>query len=219
MKNIYVVNESTLVTDTAAWNMAWVLDRQARYDLGKSGWRSDIRVGLLAKSTPIPNGGAVLHLLDTSDTPGALGYHSEDGNDVPFARVFVQTTIQNGGSPSEVASHEMAEMIGDEHVNLSALDGSGSKLYALELGDPVQGTGYTIAGVRVANFALPSYFDPGGKPPFDFEGVLKAPFTIAPQGYMSVLDLANYKAGWTQVLGSERTAPPSPELDDRLSQR
>lgn len=227
--DVYLVNQSAQLTDQQAWNIAWALDYQARYHIGRSGWRSDVRVIFLpgGGQAKIPAGGRVLHMLDTSDQPGALGYHDENGNEVAFARVFVATSVQDGQQASEVASHELAELIADEHVNLSALTGDSKRLYAVEVGDPVQGTGYDlgaaegrVTGVRVANFALPAYFDPRTTTEkVDFRGVLSAPFTIAPQGYMSYIDTTNFGAGWQQTLGSERTGPPAPDSDDRLVRR
>lgn len=227
--DVYLVNESTGLTDQQAWNIAWALDYQARFHIGRSGWRSDVRVIYLpgGAQARIPAGGRVLHMLDTSDQPGALGYHDEDGNEVAFARVFVATAQQDGQQASEVASHELAELIADEHVNLSALTADSKRLYALEVGDPVQGTGYDLGapenrtvGVRVANFALPAWFDPNTKTErVDFRGVLSAPFQIAPQGYVSFIDTAQFGQGWQQQLGAERTTPPTPDQDDRLGRR
>src|SRR5438309_10173156 len=139
----------------------------------------------------------MLHLLDNSDQQGALGYHDEDGNEVPYARVFVETTQQAGDSVSECASHELLEMMADPNVNLCAINQQGNRLYAVEVGDPVQGTGYDVGapegktvGIQVANFALPSYFDPNSQAgrKLDFRGVLSAPSTVGPQAYMSYVD-------------------------------
>jgi hypothetical protein len=217
--DIYLVNESTALSDLDAWRIAWALDYQAHYHFGRSGWRSDVRCIYLpgGGQARVPLHGMILHLLDDSDTPGALGYHDEDGNDVPYAKVFVKTAIAAGDSPCEVSSHELLELAVDPNVNLSALTGDGSRLYALEVGDPVQGTGYDVGvlegrttGLTVANFALPSFFDPNTKvPQVDFRGVLSAPFTMTPGGYMSYVDLTNVSAGWQQEFGQARSEAPT----------
>lgn len=228
-RTVYLVNESSVLAPAQAWNIAWALDYQGTYHYGRSGWRSDVRCvyALGGANARIPAGGAILHALDTSDQQGALGYHDEDGNEVPYGRFFVKTALADGQQPSEVASHEFLELLTDEHVNLTALTGDQSKLYALEVGDPVQGTGYDVGepegrvtGIRVANFVLPPYFDPNTKAEqVDFRGVLKAPFTVGAQGYVSYLDLSNPSAGWQQQVGADRTAPVTPDRDDRLGRR
>lgn len=226
---VYLVNESSVLTEVEAFNIAWALNYQAQFHYGRSGWRSDVNCIYLpgGGNARIPAGGAVLHLLDTCDVAGALGYHDEDGNEVAYARVGVKTAQQNGQQPSEVASHELLELATDPNVNLAAVTGDMKRLIPIEVGDPVQGSGYDVGepegrpvGVKVANFALPAYFDPNTKSEkVDFRGVLKVPFTIAPQGYLSYLDLTNVAAGWKQQLGAERTTPAAPGSDDRLGRR
>src|SRR5215831_19305288 len=174
MLTIYAINETTTLEEKDVFNICWAVNHQLVYHYGPS-WRSDVRLVYVPKAIGAPDpprlhGKAVLHFLDTSDQQGALGYHDQDGNEVPSAKVFVKDAVEGGDVPSEVASHEALELATDPHVNLSALTGDGSRLYALEVGDPVQGTGYDVGqpavgvgtptGITVANFALPSYFDP-----------------------------------------------------------
>jgi hypothetical protein len=210
--NVYLINESTVISDADAANIAGALDAQAQHDFGTSGWRPDVCCAFLAggANAVIPAGGFLLHLLDTSDQSGALGYHDEDGNEVCYAKIFAKTAQEAGDAVSEVASHELLELAVDPHCNLSALTGDGSKLYALEVGDPVQGTGYPIGSLTVANFVLPAYFDPNTKSEkLDFRGVLKAPFTLTPGGYASYVDLTNVSKGWQQQFGQERSEAPT----------
>lgn len=225
--NIYFVNESSL-TDLEAWRIAWACDYQARFHYGRSGWRSDVRCSFIpgGASATIPAGGAVMHLLDTADQPGALGYHDEDGNEIAYGRVFVQTTQQAGEQVSEVAAHETLELATDPHINLTAPTGDLKRLYAVEVGDPVQGNGYDLGapegrqvGITVCDFTLPSYYDPNTQAnrPTSFRGSVKGPFALAAQGYYSFIDLTDVAAGWRQQVGQERTRPVPP--DDRLDRR
>lgn len=229
MEQVVVVNESSLLDDKQAWNIAWALWYQARFQFGPA-WGLDAWVtyspgGAQAK---VPAGASVLHLLDTADQPGALGYHDEDGNEVAYARVFVKTTRDDGQQESEVASHELCELLADKHVNLSALTGDGKRLYAVEVGDPCQGNPYDVGepegrktGVVVADFVLPSYFDPHtpASQPTDYRGALKGPFALGPQGYVSYIDTTKFAAGWQQQVGREHKGPVTPDRDDRLGQR
>lgn len=218
--DIFLVNETTLLSDNDAFNIAWACDYQLRYHFGRAGWRSDCRCVFLpgGAKAKVPARGAILHLLDTSDQQGALGYHDEDGNEIPRAIVGVQTARQDGDAESEVASHEALELAADPNVNLAALTSDGRRLYALETADAVQGYPYDVGapqgrttGVTVANFVLPSYFDPNTQPAakVDFLGRLQGPFTLAPQGYASFVDLTDLQAGWQQEFGEKRSELPA----------
>lgn len=226
--NVYLVNESSVLTDFEAGSLAIALNYQSYYQFGRAGWRSDVRCYYArgGGSAVIPVGGYILHLLDTSDQQGALGYHDERGKEVPYARAFCKTAQEDGQHPSEVASHELLEMAVDPHINDSCLDGKATRLYAKEACDACQGNGYTIhptgAGPTVvADFLLPSYFDPNtpAHESTDYRGALKGPFALGGQGYYSYLDLHNLSAGWQQQVGAERKGPGTPDRDDRLGRR
>lgn len=219
MFDIIFVNESTLLTDVQAYNIAWACDWQARFQFGRSGWRGDVRCYYIPggpANARIPVGSKIIHFLDTADQAGALGYHDEAGNEVAYGRVFVKTARDNGDTESEVASHETMEMAGDPNINLSCLSGDGTRLFALEVADACQGNGYDVGapegrtlGIVVADFLLPSYFDPNTHPDAvtDFRGALKGPFALGPQGYYSYVDMTDPSKGWQQVVGHERTKP------------
>lgn len=219
--DIYFINSSSL-SETDAFNIAWVCDYQARFHFGRSGWRSDVRCHYMPGrgNAVIPAGASVMHLLDTSDQPGALGYHDQDGNEVPYGRVFVVTSQQDGDAVSEVASHEVLELAVDPLINDSCLTGDQSKLVAKEVGDPCQGNGYQIGKMTVADFVLPNYFDPStaADAATDYRGALKGPFVVGPQGYQSFIDMKNLSAGWQQKVGSELTSAPV-DPDDRTRRR
>jgi hypothetical protein len=222
--DLYAVLEATVISESEAWAITAAVDHQLRTDLARSGWRSDVRCLYLpggAKAV-IPRGGSVLHYLDNADQQGVLGYHDEDGKEVPYARVFLQTAQQAGDAPSEVASHEALELAVDPHVNLSALTGDGSRLYAYEVADAVQGNPYSVgsANIAVADFVLPGWFDPNTPvtESTSFKGSVKGPFTLASQGYASYVDLSNVSVGWQNQFGQERSElPPWKHRVDRLT--
>jgi hypothetical protein len=229
--DIYFVNESTHLSDTEAYNIAWGCNYQAQFQF-KPHWFIDARCIYIPGGpqgvTRIPVGAAIMHFLDNSDAPGALGYHDEAGNEVPYGRVFVETILSDNERVSEVASHETVELAADPHINLSALTGDGSRLYAYELGDPCQGNGYDVGepegrptGIYVADFILPAWADPNtpASQVTDYRGALRGPFALGPQGYFSFIETANFGQGWQQAVGSERTGPVPPDKDDRVGRR
>lgn len=195
------------------------------------GYAPPAQVHLLPKGAPVPPGAWPVALLDVSDQPGALGYH-EDGafrssphsaravtaSGVPNGKVFVATAREDGIDPCEVVSHEILEMLVDPYVAnetevRKVLDTVAKEFYIVEVGDPVQGNGYDIGapegrhcGVTVADFALPAWWEMAQtRPDLSFRDSVKAPFELAPRGYMSVAPEANPTA-WTQIYGSARRA-------------
>lgn len=217
---VYLVDQSTLISEQGAFQIAWALDRQARFQFGRQGWRSDVRCYYVNKGVKptVLSGQMVLHLVDDITVANALGFHDEDGNEVPYAQIGVRQCQQDNDPVSEVASHELLELAVDPHVNLSALTGDGRRLYAYEVGDPCQGNAYDVlepegkqSGIMVADFALPNYFDPntaaGAKT--SFRGATTGPFSLAPQGYMSFVDLTNLQAGWQEEFGEKRDKAPA----------
>jgi hypothetical protein len=148
-----------------------------------------------------------LVVKDNSDTPGVLGWHTEDPSVHIYGYVFAGPILDNGGnaltntlSVSSVLSHEVLETFVDETCNLWADDHNGST-YALEVGDPVESTSYMVNGVSVSNFVLPAWFDPNAAPTekFDWLGQVKAPFTIQKNGYC----VKATQGTVTQVLGED----------------
>jgi hypothetical protein len=223
---VVVANESTVLTDAQAAAIAQALQKQVSEQFGPA-WAVDAEIRALASGAAVPSGAWILHLVDTTDQQGALGYHDEDGNEVPYARVFCKTAQAGGAAPSEVASHELLEMLADPHVSACALDLAHNRLYAWEVGDPCQGNGYDVGapsgattGIVVADFTLPGWMDPHtpATAATDYRGALKGPFALGSQGYVSYLDLTNVAAGWQQQLGKDRGEPPL-GLDERLSRR
>jgi len=129
-----------------------------------------------------------------------------DSPEHPLAKVFVETSLQDGVWPSEVASHEMLEMLVDPQV-VSGLRTvqrpAEGRTYVVEVCDAVQSTGKVLAGFLLSNFCLPAYFGyPQSVNPeqYDFEHVLSAPVpAMTDGGYLSYTAIP--PAGWTQIHG------------------
>jgi hypothetical protein len=207
MINIAVVNQSTAVkdTDVATWTAA--LQTQVTRDFFPV-W------GVAAQLTALPNGqnppagSWALGIFDNADQADALGYHDITPDGLPLGKVFAKTTLDDGGTVSVTASHELLEMLGDPDINLIAeLDdpsGAPSKFYAYEVCDACEDDqfGYKIDGVLVSDFVYPAYFESFRKPnstQFDYSQKITAPFTLLAGGYISVLDLSNLAQGWQQL--------------------
>lgn len=127
---------------------------------------------------------------DLPNAPGAVAYHSVDGSEVPVIYLALNecNAVTSGAdSVSSALSHELAETIGDFSVNLWADDGQGNE-WAHELCDAVQEWTFTIEGITVSDFVLPSFFAPGSLAPWNYGATqggqaVAGPFATAPGGY------------------------------------
>lgn len=196
---IAVVNESAYLADKLS-----VVDRIAKAihhqltDHVDQHWGGHSAVIFCPDPKAIPDGACRLAFLDHPDQADALGYHDQVGNR-PYGKVFVEPILDQGAtltdgpnSLSVTASHEGCEIAGDENVNLWVQMPSG-KLTSKELCDAVEDESYEVLvgdeRVSVSDFLLPAWFDGQDKEgPFDYLGVLMAPFTRTEGGYMIVMD-------------------------------
>ena len=133
-------------------------------------------------------------LFDRPDDPGIYGYHDEDEHGRRYGRVFVNPTLDYGGSTlgtgdsvSVTLSHEVIEAFADAATNIWT-EGPRELLWAYEVCDPVESNSYKIkVGKRfvgVSNFVFDSWFDPRTprKMKTDFMNITKKPFQLAPGG-------------------------------------
>lgn len=191
---ITVQNLSSVLTDAEAEKIVAALQWQAEEQYNKSRWVTEKlaepcdKVEFIAKGETIPADTWHLELLDTSDQPGALGYHEDqafdkagaptgpakasertsrglraDAPEIPLMKIFAKTSQEDGVAPSEVASHEMLEALVDPQVVKTVRTvkkPSEGRIYIVEVGDPVQETGKAAPnGEVLANFAEPAYFE------------------------------------------------------------
>lgn len=208
MQEIVVKNLSTVISDASLSNALPAFQRQVSEHFC-SAYGVDAKLALADKTTKLPVGSWLLGVFDDADQAGALGYHDITSRGDPLGKVFAKTTKDDGGIWSVTFSHELLEMLGDPGINLCAMDDERSRVYAYEVCDACEADefGYEIDGVRVSDFVLPSFFEPGtvtGQPR-DFCGHLKDCFEMLPGGYLSYLDFESPK-GWQQEFASRSPA-------------
>ena len=150
-------------------------------------------------------------MLDNSDQAGALGYHDMTPDGLPLGKVFAATDLQFGTQWTVTASHELLEMLGDPAINLTALTMTNfdlnqnvvGRLYAYEVCDACEAdsAGYNIDASLVSDFVYPAWFESFRKPgsaQFDYRSLIKQPFQLLEDGYISQFDTSNTD-GWTQA--------------------
>jgi len=196
---IALVNHSTKLSNDDLNTIARVLNFQMQYHAGPAWDLKPASVACYRSEASVPASSKKLLAFDNADQAGALGYHDETPTGEVYGKVFVQTILQYGGVPlhgplsvAATFSHEALEMWRDPHINEWA-QGPNGKLYAIELGDPVENDYYDVPvgsqKVSVSNFALPAWFDAaklaGAR--YDYMGKLHAPFSMTAGGYMIVM--------------------------------
>jgi len=143
-------------------------------------------------------------LTDKNGTPLAYGYHMPpdlNGNISAYicANVILSDIKNNGilkgvtdkgASVSKIISHEMLEMIIDPVGNktyMASVIVNGKTIERAsiisEVSDPVNNQHYNFnitngMKVQVTDYVLPSWFNPGGKRPFNHNDTLGAPFAL-----------------------------------------
>jgi hypothetical protein len=187
---IAVVNASSIVGAEDARRMVDACAEQLT-EFCAAWSRLPIALSLYGAKSDVPPGMPLIVLVDYADDPGALAYHTEEGDGAISGIVGCRTCMDAGGgilaggpSISSALSHEVLEAAVDPFVDLWC-DVDGRKSIAFEVCDPVQDESYTIAGVDVSSYVLPAWFDqraPKGTR-FDRQGSLSAPFTRTAGGY------------------------------------
>jgi hypothetical protein len=155
----------------------------------------------LIKSTDFVKDAWAMVFLDDADEPGALAYHDLTPGGLPLSKVFVKTTLDDGGLVSVSASHELVEMLVDPAINLMTTGPDPKLIYAYESADPVEELSFKVNGIAMSDFVYPAYFEvfrKAGSVKFDHMHKVKKPFQILAGGYQII-----FKNGkWTQVHGS-----------------
>lgn len=217
MQIVTVENRSTVVTEQEHQEIVQALNLQFSRDYNRSGW---VKRGIappataqaLAEGEKPPAGAWNIIILDHSDQKGALGWHDDEtGTPIPYSEVFAQDAHADGDEVSAVCSHEALEMLVDPFVDPMpprTIHRPGTTdRYIVEVGDPVQGNDYDAGnGLKVADFALPSWWGIGDFRPCSFRGSVNQPWEIAPQGYISI---EKPDGSWSSVFGQERSTHPA----------
>jgi len=229
IKQIAIINKSTVVTNADVTSMANVCNTQITRDVAPAWGRSPIPVAFYSNENLVPSTAAKIYIFDNADQAGALGYHTETMSGVVFGKVFAKT-IKDYGLPtlykanaqksitiSSVLSHEVIELFVNPYVNLWS-DGpqiSQGNEYSYEACDAVEGDVYQITItakpsniiVSVSNFLYPEYFDTASPSTvkLDYLGLIKTPFTMTSNGYMVVRstsgnETAIYGATYPRIL-------------------
>lgn len=195
---IYVVNESTVVSDADVKKWCKAVQKQIKRDVVPAWGGKAKTVRFISSPAGAPKNGWVIAVLDDADQAGALGYHTTDDKGRVYGRVFAKTAQDYGYSASQTFSHEVLETWGDPGVDKWVQATKQMYSVPVELCDAVEGDQYSINGVVVSNFVFPAWFGKSGGTGYDQLGTAPAPFKVAPNGY-TVVQFPN--GSTTQIFG------------------
>jgi hypothetical protein len=204
---IQYVNKSTVVGPAEFLNCVTAVATQDRDDFSPAWEKIPAIIEACLDGVEDPSA-YKMYVLDTSDQPGAEGYHDVDSQGKPIGYIFAKTTADAGGKWTVTASHENMEMRLDPSCTLWTQTTDG-KMLALEASDAVEADEYTKrvgdTDVAVSNFLTPAYFV-GTKTgaPTDFLNKLHGEIAPArtPGGYDIVVDT---------------NGPPSQEFSEHMA--
>jgi hypothetical protein len=187
---IYVVNESTYVTDAEVKNDLPAFQAALDKDFYPY-WNVTAKLVFAAKAPP---NSIYMTLEDKSDVEGALAYHSK-ANGLPYSRVFVGTSKFYDFSWTVGFTHELFEMLVDPGTSRVEQGDFNTVLWFGEVCDPVESDedGYNRPGadgspVLISDFITEAWFGAETVGPIDFTNTIFAPGEIAPGGYAQYWD-------------------------------
>lgn len=185
---IAVIDKSTIATTDQVKLWTYACAGQLRRHVGPLWNRSPVPVIFYPDETHVPPGAWSIFVMDDPDQANALGYHSLSPGGLPYGRIFVRPSLDNGVSPSSVLSHEVVEAFIDPTCDGWRRSKNGT-WWALEVCDPVESDTYQVTyqrqPVMVSNFVGPKWFDRKAtkSDDLDFMGTTPQPFKLAKGGY------------------------------------
>lgn len=188
-----------LVPDAEIATAAGLLQAWLEAEVAPAWSQGGYRVIAVPRGQPAPTPGDNVWLFwvsDGADVPGAGGYHDIDNVGNPFARIFAGDARRAGYPWTVPLTHEAAETCVNRFVQTYVLAPylNQDAAYFMEVCDPFEaGPNYSYLWqghlYRVSNFALPSYFKPRAKQPYDRLGLGTAPLTPTRGGRQTLFPL------------------------------
>jgi hypothetical protein len=204
---ISLINHSRITSDEKVQEVIRAINRQIKEDF-EPYWSFGAKLRLEGSIGKRPGvntltdmrGDAVLYIVDGVNALGAMGWHLANYRDIPYGFIFLGLCEQMKENWSITLSHEALELVGDPMANLLVegnhpMDRRRRVFHLFEMCDAVQAESYTIDGIGVSNFVLPSYFSlgeqAGRRNDFlgrAYDGKTLESFDMNPGGYLNIFD-------------------------------
>jgi len=190
---VVIVNRSDLIDSAQLLNIITGLNLLL-IDFAND-WKTSATQCILGPST---EPGYKLYILDSTDAPGAVGYHDESA-DGPYGRVFVKTILDSNGTiyedVSKTIAHEVMEILINPYANMWWQLPNGT-VCAGEVCDPVQENSVIVKvgaqNITYSDWILPKWTDQKAKVgPFNHLDTLTKPFAMSKGGYMITMSTSS----------------------------
>lgn len=224
---IGIINLSTKVSNDEVKAMTVAIQTQLNEDVATNWGMESAFIIFYPDTTTMSLRALPIALVDSSDSPAAIGYHSEKANGKNYGMITVGPILQNGGAVlcdpnnpnaptvSGALSHEVIEKFVDPLSNKWA-DGPqthGGHCYAYKVCDPVSNDQYPIIvnkkTIMVSNFVFPEWFNEKAisNIKVDHLGKCNSSFSVSLGGHVIVRAISTEQEIYTEV------KPPEWKLD------
>ena len=175
-QTIAIVNRTKSVSDATLKNVMAAVASQVHNEY-KARWGNDATFVFVGKSQSTSSSNWNVYIDDRKGD-----YHTLTGG-TPVAYCHV-----NGVSTdywTNTISHEVLEMRTDPFLDQVATMADGTHV-SVEVCDACETNdqGYRINTILMSDFVYPSWFQVSGHSPFDYRGLITAPFQVLPGGYL-----------------------------------
>lgn len=175
-QTIAIINSTKNVSDATLQSVTNAVAVQVHNEY-KAKWGYDATIVFVGKGKAIPSGAWKCYIGQSKGD-----YHTVSRN-LPIAYCHV-----NGVSVdywTNTISHEVLEMRTDPFVNTTYTRPDGTTGY-VEVCDACETNdqGYRISSILMSDFVYPSWFQKNGSGPYDYRGLISAPFQVLAGGYL-----------------------------------
>lgn len=175
-QTIAIINNTTGVSDATLQAVANAVASQVHNEY-KAKWGNDATFVFVGKGKTPPAGSWKVYVDQRKGD-----YHTVTKS-LPLAYCHVSGVSVDYWT--NTISHEVLEMRTDPFVNNTYTRPDGSTGY-VEVCDACETNdqGYRISSILMSDFVYPSWFKSNGTNPYDYRGLISAPFQVLPGGYL-----------------------------------
>jgi len=175
-QSIAIINNTTSVSDATLQAVTNAVAIQVHNEY-KAKWGNDATLVFVGKGKTIPAGAWKCYIGQTKGD-----YHTV-ASSLPIAYCHVKGVTTDYWT--NTISHEVLEMRTDPFVNTTYTQPGGGTGY-VEVCDACEtnAQGYRISTILMSDFVYPSWFKSNGTGPYDYRGLITAPFQVLSGGYL-----------------------------------
>lgn len=175
-QTIAIINSTTSVSDATLQAVTNAVASQVHNEY-KAKWGNDATFVFVGKGKTAPAGAWKCNIVQTKGD-----YHTV-ANKLPVAYCHVKGVTVDYWT--NTISHEVLEMRTDPFVNQTYTQPGGGTGY-VEVCDACETNdqGYRINTILMSDFVYPSWFKSNGTGPYDYRGLITAPFQVLAGGYL-----------------------------------